>query len=349
MTLPTTTKQWVVAKKPTDAVHLSGPDATFALQTVDLPALTPGHVLLQTVYLSNDPAQRPWIQAGADPERAYTTPVEEGDLMRAFALATVLASDDPALQPGDLVSAPLGWTQYAVVPAAAAQKLRPVPGIADTAFLGALGGTGLTAYFGLLEVGQCRPEDTVVVSGAAGATGQMVVQIAKKMLGCPRVVGIAGSADKCRLVEALGADRCLNYKDPDFPAQLKAATPDFADLYFDNVGGRILDLMLSRVKRHGRVVACGAISGYNDRGAVAIHNWFEIISNRLTVRGFIVTDHLERAPKAREDLVQAFQDGKIQISKGQETVVDTRFEDIPKTWLMLFEGGNQGKLVTKIV
>lgn len=348
MSLPTTTQQWVVAKKPVGAVHLSGPDATFALKTVDLPPLTPGHVLLQTLYLSNDPAQRPWIQAGADPERAYTTPVAEGEPMRAFALATVLASEDPALAPGDLVSAALSWSQYAVVDARAAQKLARVPGIEDTAFLGALGGTGLTAYFGLLEIGQCAPTDTVVVSGAAGATGQMVVQIAKKMVGCRRVVGIAGSEEKCRLVESLGADACLNYKDPDFEAKLKAATQDFADVYFDNVGGKILDLMLTRVKRNGRVVACGAISGYNDRGAVAINNWFEIISNRLTVRGFIVTDHLERAPKAREDLIKAFQEGKIQISKGQETVVDTKFEDIPKTWLMLFDGGNKGKLVTKI-
>ncbi|KAF1814649.1 NAD(P)-binding protein [Eremomyces bilateralis CBS 781.70] len=350
MSPPTTARQWIVAKKPTGQVHLSGPDATFALEPTPLPALSPNQLLLQPLYLSNDPAQRPWIQAGTDPERAYTPPAKQGQPMRAFGvIAKVVTSTSGNFAEGDLVSGMLEWTEYTVVDATSVQKLPEVAGIPTTAFLGALGGTGLTAYFGLLEVGHCKASDVVVVSGAAGATGQMVVQIAKKMIGCKKVVGIAGSAEKCKTVESLGADVCVNYKDADFDSQLKKATDEFADLYFDNVGGKILDAMLTRVKREGRIVACGAISAYNDQSAGAIHNWFEIISNRIAVKGFIVTDHLARAAIAREELVAAFKAGKIQISGDQETVVDTKFEDIPKTWVMLFAGGNTGKLVTKIV
>lgn len=236
-----------------------------------------------------------------------------------------------------------------------AKEVRPFQadesaGIRPTHFIGALGGPGLTAFYGLSDIVRTTSEDTVVVSGAAGATGSMVVQIAKHIIGCKKIIGIAGGEKKCRWVESLGADVCIDYKAPDFKEQLKKATDGFVEVYFDNVGGEILDFMLTRLKRYGRVAACGSVSTYNAPGSVGIKNWFEIITNRLEVKGFIVTDAVVagKTGPMLQKLVEKVKEGKIKIGPETETVVPTAFEDIPKTWMMLFQGGNQGKLITAI-
>lgn len=179
----------------------------------------------------------------------------------------------------------------------------------------------------------------------------MVIQIAKHIVGCKSVIGLAGNDEKCRWVESLGADKCINYKHSDWKDQLSSATPDFVEMYFDNVGGEQLDFMLTRLKTHGRVAACGAIAGY-ETPAKGLQNHFEIISQRLQIKGFIVTDFIKAggaAPTVKK-LVEAAKEGKIKVDNKSETVVETKFEDIPKTWVKLFEeGGKQGKLITKLV
>jgi NADPH-dependent curcumin reductase CurA len=214
--------------------------------------------------------------------------------------------------------------------------------------------TGLTAYYGIKEVGETKAGDVVVVSGAAGATGSMAVQIAKKLVGAKRVVGIAGSDEKCRWVESLGADKCVNYKKDDFKealieaAKVEGQGKGYVDVFFDNVGGEILDFMLTRMALHGRVVACGAISEYNSRKGTMLKNYFEIISMRIQIRGMIVMDHLGKAQEVMGIFNRAIQEGKLKVSEENEHVVEASFEEVPQVWMKLFEGANTGKLVTKL-
>ena len=273
--------------------------------------------------------------------------------MRARSVAEVIESKSEKVQKGKLVIATTGWAEFSVQDAKACQVIEPVEGLSVTHFLGALGMTGLTAYYGTKIIARAGPGDTVVVSGAAGATGSMVVQIAKKMLGCKKVIGMAGNDDKCKWVESLGADVCLNYKKPDFKKSLIEATEGYVEVYFDNVGGDILDLMLTRMKREGRVAACGAVTDYNKSRdeKSGLKNWFEIISNRIEIKGFIVMDFQAtgKGPEVVKEMVKAFKEGKITLGDENETVVDTKFEEVPRTWMLLFEGANTGKLVTKLV
>lgn len=350
MSNPTTTRQWILQNKPTDLPILSGPDSTFKLITAELPPLADNEVLVKTLYLSNDPAQRPWISKNVDPKRLYIAPVAVGACMRSSGLGEVVESRASNLPKGTLVTSNTGWAEHAILNANACNPIKEVSGLAVTHFLGALGMTGLTAYYGLKEIARAGPEDTVVVSGAAGATGSMAVQIAKKMLGCKRVIGIAGSDEKCRWVESLGAAVCLNYKKNSFKEELVTATEGFVEVYFDNVGGEILDAVLSRMAKQGRVAACGSVSAYNKSAPHGLKNWFEIISMRLEIKGFIITDFLEqgKGPAARLELVEAVRAGKITIGELNETLVSTDFEHVPETWMELFEGGNTGKLISKL-
>lgn len=351
-TIPKQTRQWIVSNPPKTSVQLSGEDATFKLETADIPALNDGQVLVKTKWLSNDPAQRGWMQAGVDAERLYVPPVVQGDVMRSFGIGEVVQSKADNLKEGQLVSCTVCWQEYKVFEA---KEVTPIEedkeaGIRATHYIGAMGGPGLTAWWGLIEVVKATKEDTVVVSGAAGSTGSMVVQIAKHVLGCKRVIGIAGGEKKCKWVESLGADVCVDYKAADFEEQLIKATDGYVEVYFDNVGGEILDLMLKRVKRYGRVAACGSISTYNDPESTKFKNWFEVIANRIEIKGFIVFDAFlkGKGKEVTDNVRNAVKEGKIQIEKQAETIVPTKFEDIPKTWMMLFEGGNQGKLVTEL-
>lgn len=280
--------------------------------------------------------------------------------MRARGLGKVIASKSEDFKEGDVIQGNLNWREYCVLDVddgsgMGPRKVMDLPGVNVTQFLGSLGSTGLTAWYGLVEVAGLQKGERVVVSGAAGATGSMVVQIAKNIVGASYVVGIAGSDEKCKWVESLGADKCLNYKSKNFAKDLAEACrvgdEGGVDIYYDNVGGTILDEMLANMKQSGRVAACGAITGYNGETADPMKNWFQIISMRLQIRGFIVTDWVakgEATPTVKK-LVGAVKEGKIKLGDENETVVDTKFEDVPKTWMMLFEGGNQGKLVTKFV
>ncbi|KAK5742371.1 quinone oxidoreductase [Elasticomyces elasticus] len=329
------TRQWVLAKKPTHLPIFDGPDATFKLVDKHLPELQDGEVLIKVTHLSNDPAQRGWIAPDIKPERLYIAPVEVNDVMTSGGLAEVVESRSKSFKEGD----------------AAVQPAFPILGgrKPQTLHLGTFGLTGLTAYVGLLDVGQITKDDVLVISGAAGATGSMAVQIAKKIIGAKKVVGIAGTDDKCRWVESLGADVCLNYKSSSFADDLIAATPDYATFYFDNVGGEILDVMITRLGRGGRIIACGAIADYNSvrSKTSGLKNWFEIIAMRLSVHGFVVLDFLAKASEATKILLRALEEGKL-IVDGGEQVVEAKFEDVPKTWVTLFKGSNTGKLITKI-
>ena len=354
MSLPTETRQWILTNPPTEAISLTGPPQTFILHTNPLPSLKKDQILVKSLYMSNDPAQRAWITKDQDPKRLYVPPVLPGQVMRARSVAEVLESTSDKFKKGQNCLVSMGWSEYAVEDASnnpKVQIIEEVEGLSNTHFLGALGLTGNTAYYGIKHIARAGPEDTVVVSGAAGATGSMVVQIAKKMLGCKRVVAMAGTDEKCKWVESLGADVCLNYKDKDFKEKLEKETDGFVEVYFDNVGGEILDLMLTRMKVEGRVAACGAITDYNKSDKGGIKNWFEVISNRLELKGFVVIDFWNKGgmAEALSELTLAYKEGKIRIGKESETVVDTKFEDVPKTWMKLFEGANTGKLVTKLV
>ncbi|KAK7747793.1 quinone oxidoreductase [Diatrype stigma] len=352
---PQTTKQWILVSKPSAEPVLSGPDATFELQTATLPPLQEGQLLCKVRYFSNDTGLRNFIQSTVAPERFYVPPVPVGSPMRSGVIAEVIESAAPGagFRAGDLVmDFHLGtWSEYVVLDAATSQPLAPLPGgLPLTHYLGAFGASGLAAYSGLYFAGGAKPEHTIVVSAAAGATGSMAVQIAVKLLGAARVVGIAGSEEKCAWVrDHLGAHACVNYKSATFEADLAAATPGAAvDVYFDNVGGAVLDAVLTRMKRHGTVAVCGAVASYNSGEPMALRNWFEVVSMRIAIRGFIMLDYLDKAPQILAELIAAAADGRIKLGDN-ETIVEARIEEQPETWMRLFNGGSQGKLITKLI
>ncbi|KAL8276669.1 hypothetical protein RQP46_010937 [Phenoliferia psychrophenolica] len=345
--LPTSTRVWLLSDPPQHEVTAS----TFSLSTQPIPSpLPPSSILVQVLYFSNDPAQRGWIQKDADAARLYVPPVRKGDKMRSGGLGRVVASTSDLWKVGALVTGQPGWTEFVVL---GEKEVQPVPeGLeSPTIALSLLGGTGLTAYFGLVEVGLIKEgktsEKTVVISGAAGSTGSTAVQLAKHVFGVKRVVGIAGGADKCAYVKSLGADVCVDYKSPTFEQDLIDATPDYAEIYFDNVGGSVLNAMLPRVKRWGRVIACGAIAAYNDVSQSVLPNWFEVISNRITVQGFLVFDFPAKVPEAKQVLAAALKAGHLKLGN-HETVREVPFEKIPEVWQTLFVGANTGKLITKL-
>jgi NADPH-dependent curcumin reductase CurA len=349
---PATTKQWVLAHKPEGAPSLTGPEATFRLEEAALPELKSGQILARVVYFSNDTGLRNFIQSTVAPERFYVPTVPLGSPMRSGIIAEVVESASDLFKAGDLVmDFHLGtWSEYVVLEAANSQALGPLPGgLPLTHYLGAFGASGIAAYTGLYYAGEAKPEHTIVISAAAGATGNMAVQIAVKLLGAKRVIGIAGSDEKCAWVrDTLGAHECLNYKSATFAADLKAATPDEVDVYFDNVGGEVLDLMLTRMKKGGNVAVCGAVSQYNSDEPMVLRNWFEVVSMRINIRGFIMLDYMEKVPGILGELIGAVADGRIKLGDA-ETIVEARIEEQPEVWMRLFNGGNQGKLITKLL
>lgn len=228
---------------------------------------------------------------------------------------------------------------------------RPVKGLTATDCVALFGVAGVTAYYGLVDIVQTGPNDAIVISGAAGSVGSVAVQIAKHVLKCRKVIGIAGSDAKCKWVESLGADVCLNYKSSTFEDELKRAADGFVEVYFDNVGGRILDLMLKLLQKDGRVAACGAVAEYNNSASVGIKNWYDVICMRIQIKGFIVLDAIPtgRWTEIVDALVQAYEEGKIRATEEGVTNVQAKFEDIPNIWMKLFEGYNTGKLLTQLV
>ena len=299
-----------------------------------------GEVVVQVLYASLDPAMRGWMN---DSRESYMPPVALGEVMRAITVGRVIASKNAQFAVGDHVTGLLGLQDYAYSSGQGLTKidprLAPLP-----MYLGALGMPGLTAYFGLLDVGQPKAGETVVVSGAAGAVGALVGQIAK--IKGARVVGIAGGAEKCRqLVEELGFDAAIDYKKDDVNAALKTHCPNGVDVYFDNVGGDILDAVLLNLTLHARIVICGAISQYNSTEAIkGPANYLALLVKRATMKGLMVGDYYPRAMEAFKDMGGWIATGKL---KTREDVVDG-LENFPEAFQKLFSGQNNGKLVLKV-
>jgi NADPH-dependent curcumin reductase CurA len=328
-------RQFLLAARPVGMVK----ETDFEYREVPVPAPGEGEVLIRTEYLSLDPSMRGQMENRAD----YVAPLQIGDVMRAGGVGRIVRSRNPAYPEGARVTGTFGMQDYAV------SNGRDVPfrvmdaDLDPTLILGVLGGTGMTAYFGLLELGQPKPGETVVVSGAAGATGSIAGQIAK-LKGC-RVIGIAGSADKCRwLTEELGFDAAINYRTDDVGAALDRLCPSGIDIYFDNVGGAILDLCLARIATHARVVLCGGISRYNQSGPIpGPANYFNLVFRRARMEGFIVLDYATRFPEAVAEMRRWIDAGQL---KQQVTVIDG-FRELPRALIRLFEGYNTGKMMVK--
>jgi len=298
-----------------------------------------GEVLVEVQHVSLDPAMRGWISAAA----SYRRPVEIGAVMDAIAVGRVAASGDGRYAEGDHVMGLLGVQEYAMVPGDGLQQidpeLAPLP-----KWLGVLGMPGLTAYFGLLDIGRPEPGQTVVVSGAAGAVGSLVGQIAK--LQGARAVGIAGGPEKCRYItEELGFDAAIDYKNQDVPAALREACPDKIDVYFDNVGGQILDAALAQLAFGARVVICGAISQYNETGGMrGPANYMSLLVNHASMTGFLVFHYASRYAEGARQMGEWLAAGKL---KSREDV-EHGIERFPEVFLKLFEGTNDGKLVLAV-
>ena len=302
-----------------------------------------GGVLIKTLYLSLDPAMRGWMNEG----KSYIPPVEIGAVMRAGGIGKVIASHNPAFAVGDYVNAGLDVQEYCLIPEAQIKRsgmFKVDPRMGLTSWLNVLGMPGMTGYFGLLDVGQPKAGETVVVSGAAGAVGQTVGQIAK-LKGC-RVVGIAGGKAKCDwVVNELGFAACIDYKAGDVKAGLKEHCPKGVDIYFDNVGGDILDVVLTRITRGARIIICGAISQYNNTTPVkGPANYLSLLVNRARMEGIVVFDYADRYPLAIAEMAGYLKDGKM---KSREDVVQG-LENFPETLLKLFNGENFGKLVLQV-
>jgi NADPH-dependent curcumin reductase CurA len=298
-----------------------------------------GEVLVKISLVSLDPAMRGWMREG----RSYIRPVAIGEVMRALDAGEVLASNDPAFVPGDIVTGVLGAQEYAVAPAGWLQKvdtsLAPLP-----VHLSTLGLTGLTAYFGLFDIGRPVAGETVVVSAAAGAVGGVVGQLAK-LKDC-RVVGIAGGAEKCRyVVEELGFDAAIDYKAGDVPAGLREHCPKGIDVYFDNVGGEILDAALARLTRNARVVICGAISQYNATDVVpGPANYLSLLVNHASMTGFVAFDYADRYAEGLREMAGWYAAGKL--SSREEITVG--LDSFPDALLRLFSGENKGKVLLQL-
>lgn len=310
----------------------------FALQVGERPTPGEGEVLLKTRYISLDAANRAWMQGAT-----YRSALNAGQVMAGGGLSEVVESNVPHLKPGDLVFADAGWQEYAVLPGKHLTKLLDLK--PETHLLSVYGIAGLTAYFGLLECGDPRPGETVVVSAAAGSVGSIVGQIAK-IKGC-RVVGIAGGGEKGQwLVDELGFDAAVDYKSPDFKRQLRAAVPEGIDVYFDNVGGDVFEACLFAMKNHGRIACCGAVSQYD--GAAPPHGPRGvpglIVTKRLTLRGFVVMDFADQNARALADLQAWVADGRLKV---QEDIVEG-LENLPNALIGLLAGENRGKRMVRV-
>ena len=303
-----------------------------------VPALADGDVLRRTIYLSLDPYMRGRMNDGP----SYATPVALGQVMVGRTVAEVLESKHPSFTPGEFVAANDGWQSHGVSNGKDLQKLDPSRAPISTA-LGVLGMPGLTAYVGLLDIGQPKPGETVVVSAAAGAVGSVVGQIAR-IKGC-RAVGIAGGAAKCEyIVKALGFDAAVDHKRDDLPDALAAACPRGIDVYFDNVGGAVLNAVLRLVNQNARIPLCGTIADYNAAEPPPGPNLRPLLVKRAMIKGFIVSDHTDRAPAFFRDCATWIAEGRLTY---REDIVEG-LEQAPAALLKLFDGANLGKLLVRV-
>jgi NADPH-dependent curcumin reductase CurA len=329
-------RQWRLAARPTGLIEKSD------FEWCEEPVPTPGEneLLVRNIYLSLDPANRGWVnEAGS-----YRAAVQIGEVMAGGTLGIVEASHHPRFREGDLVQGTLGWQMYALSNGKGLAPLPQVTAVPLTAHMAVLGQIGVSAYFGLLDIGQPQAGETLVVSAAAGAVGSLVGQIGK-IKGC-RVVGIAGTDEKCQwLTETLGFDAAINYKTESVRKSLKQQCPDGIDIYFDNVGGEILEAALARINLRARIVLCGMISQYNATKRVpGPSNLARLITQRARMEGFLVTDYYKRFGEAVSDLAQWLAQGNIQY---RVDIVEG-LEQAPVAINRLFDGSNKGKLIVKI-
>ncbi len=328
-------RQWTLASRP-----LGYPAAeNFALVESPIEDPGPGEVLLQTTWMSLDPYMRGRMAAA----RSYAAPVDLGGVLQGTVVGRVVESRAAGHSTGDIVEAPIGWQEYGVIGAERARKVDPSLAPVSTA-LGVLGMPGLTAYFGLLDVGQAQPGDVVVVSAASGAVGAVVGQIAL-LMGCT-VIGTAGTDEKVAyVVDELGFNAGINYKTEDVDAALRSACPGGVDVYFDNVGGEVTDIVLSQIRYKARVVICGQISQYNvAEQEYGPRNLRYLLTNQARMEGFLVFNFADRYEEARARLAGWVRDGAI---KYREDVIEG-FENAPQAFIGLMHGANFGKLLIKV-
>ena len=330
-------EQVVLAERPTTILL----PTTTRLESTPAPVPKDGEALVEVGYLSIDPTIRTWM----DDAPGYLPPIGIGEVVRSGGIGTVIESNSPRYNVGDLVFGTVGWQRYAIA-GQGQQAMTVIPaGVDPLLAINVLGVTGLTAYFGMTDVGHIKQGDVVVVSGAAGATGSSAGQIAK-ILGAKTVIGIAGSADKCALLtNELGYDVAINYKTDNVAAALRAAAPKGVDLFFDNVGGDILDTVLAQLAMRGRVVLCGAISQYTTPGRPqGPANYLNLIIKRGSMEGFIILDYADRYGEAQGQLLTWLLEGKLHHA---EHVLDG-LERAPEGLNLLFTGGNTGKVIVRL-
>jgi NADPH-dependent curcumin reductase CurA len=335
----TTTRRWLLKSRPNGPLK----DSDFDLVTVPMPDVGEGHFLVRLTHFSFDPTQRGWL--GGD---TYLPAVPIGGVVRAGGIGEVVASKHPGFEVGDVVQGTFGWQEHALsdgtTETGPVTKLRG--GITPEQALGVFGVTGLTAWFGLTEIGQPKAGDTVLVSGAAGATGSVVVQVAKA-LGC-KVIGIAGGAEKCGwVVEQAGADACIDYRAGNVARQIREHAPKGVNVVFENVGGEILDAALANLALRARVVLCGGISSYNDTAedrSPGLRNYMNLTVMRGRMEGFIILDFAKRYGEGVAELAKLMAAGKLKTAED----VAHGFENCPATLRRLFEGKNFGKQLLRL-
>jgi len=329
-------KQWRLVARPIGLIK----ESDFEWREEPVPSLGDGDVLVRNIYLSLDPTNRGWVRD----VKSYSPPVAIGEVMRVLAIGVVEQSRNAAFQLGDIVQGLLGWQEYALTNGADITQLPKTSSLPLTAYLGLFGIAGPTAYFGLLDIGTPKRGETLVVSAAAGAVGSLVGQIGK-IKGC-RVVGIAGSDEKCRwITEELGFDAAINYKTESVRERLQTLCPDGIDVYFDNVGGEILDDVLSLINVRARVVICGLISLYNAVDpAPGPYNFRSILHRRARIEGFIIFDYKDRFQEAIEQLERWLTEGQLLY---RVDIIDG-LENAPRAINSLFDGSNKGKLIIKV-
>ncbi len=327
-------KQIILTKRP---VGLPEKD-TWTLREEAIPSIKDGEILIRQDYISLDPAMRGWL----NDVKSYIPPVGIGEVMRAGSVGEVIESQHPDYQVGDFLSGWGGVQQYTATDGKNWYKVEPTLAPLPT-YISTLGMPGMTAYFGILEVAKIKEGDIVLVSGAAGAVGSVVGQIAK-IKGC-HVVGIAGGAEKCKyLIDELGFDGAIDYKNEDVKAALKRECPKGIDVYFDNVGGEILDIALTRLRMHARIAICGAISQYNNQAVKGPSNYLSLLVNRGTMQGFVVMDYAKNYREAAMQMGIWMAEGKL---KSKEHIAEG-IDNFHDTFLRLFSGEKLGKLVLKV-
>ncbi|EJC97501.1 NAD-binding protein [Fomitiporia mediterranea MF3/22] len=333
------------------------PSGTFAVKETLIPNPLPeDSLLVQTIYLSNDAGLRLLLAESIKFEREDIVPLSLGSpfpMFKAIGRIVRVGGNDEngPHKVGNIVEIFQSyWADYVVVKKDKARPRKEIPGISISAYLGNLGISGATAYWALKGVLKLKETDTLVVSAAAGAVGNVAVQYAKKVMGVKRVVGIAGTDEKCKWLKSIGVDEAVNYKSPTFVEELKKATPDKVDSFFDIVGGTVLDEVMMLMKPHGVICAVGLMAHMKDAQApVTMRNYGQILVNRLLLKGFTLNDYFDRLGEAEEALASAVVAGKL-VLDGAETVVDIhgKVEEIPRVWNGLFTGANTGKLITKL-